>query len=153
MRLTKNFTLEEFLVSQTAAWRGIDMTPPPEVIENLRWLCEGCMQPLRDDVGVTIFISSGYRPYELNRLIGGSATSAHMTGNACDFVVAGMTPYEVAKRCEALDLPYDQLIHEFGRWVHLGVSDTLRHETLTAYKDPKGMTRYSVGINPIEVAA
>ncbi len=59
MRLSKNFTLEEFLLSQTATRRGIDMTPSPEVIENLQRLVTGVMQPLRDEVNAGIFISSG----------------------------------------------------------------------------------------------
>jgi len=147
--LSKNFTLEEFLVSQTAERHGIDMTPPVHVIDNLRLLVGGVMQPLRDDLGRPIFISSGYRPYDLNRMIGGSETSEHVNGNACDFVVLGMTPYETAKRMQALQLPYDQLIHEFGRWVHVGVRDTLRHQDLTAYRD-HGQTRYVAGISRIE---
>jgi len=149
MKLTKNFTIEEFLVSQTAERYGIDMTPPPHVVENLRRLCEACMQPLRDDVKAPIFVSSGYRPYELNRKIGGSTTSAHMIGNACDFVVTGMKPLDVARRCALLNLPFDQVIHEFGRWVHLGVGDNLRGEELTAYRD-KGQARYVHGLHPIE---
>ncbi len=147
MKLSPNFSLDEFLVSQTAERHGIDMTPPGEVIDNLRRLCEGCLQPIRDALG-PVYISSGYRPQELNQLIGGSLTSRHMSGDAADFRVAGMTPYEVCKRVEDMELPYDQLINEFDRWVHLGVADVLRGEELTAYRD--GKTKYAFGIHRIE---
>ena len=145
MRLSKNFSLEEFLVSQTATRHGIDMTPPEEVITNLQRLVTGCLQPLRDEVGVGIYISSGFRPLELNNKIGGSLTSQHMQGNAADLKVSGQTPFDTCELIVAMNLPFDQVIHEFGRWVHLGVDDVLRGEKLTAYKE-NGRTRYVTGI-------
>jgi zinc D-Ala-D-Ala carboxypeptidase len=148
MRLSKNFTLEEFLVSQTAERHGIDMTPPQKVIDNLGRLVEGCLQPLRDEVGTGIFISSGFRPLEVNTLIGGSLTSAHMRGDASDLKVSRQTPFDTCELIVAMRLPFDQVIHEFGRWVHLGVAEMLRGEKLTAYRKD-GKTRYSEGILPM----
>lgn len=149
MRLSKNFQLSEFLISQTAERNGIDMTPSEEVIENLQRLVHGCLQPLRDDVLSSIFISSGYRPLELNTLIGGSATSEHINGNAVDFTVVRQKPFDTCELIVAMDLPFDQVIHEFGRWVHLGVRDILRAQQLTAYRK-HGKTRYATGIQKIE---
>ncbi len=148
MRLSKNFTLDEFTRSQTAERYGIDMHPPELIVDNLRRLVTGCLQPLRDEAG-PIYISSGFRPLELNTRIGGSKTSAHVKGNAADFVVSGMTPYDTAKLIVEMALPYDQVIHEFGRWVHLGVADILRGEELTAYRKG-GKTRYTNGIVRME---
>ena len=149
MRLSTNFTLEEFLVSQTAARHGIDMTPSDFVQHNLQELVDTCLQPLRDEVGAGINISSGFRPLELNGRIGGSKTSAHITGEAADFTVTGLTPYETAKLIHEMDLPYDQVIHEFGKWVHMGIADILRSEELTAYRD-EGKTVYIYGIARME---
>lgn len=149
MRLSKNFTLEEFLISETAERNDIDMTPSPEIIENLRALVHGCMQPLRDEVNAPIAISSGYRPLELNTKIGGSKTSAHIKGNACDFNIARMTPFQTAELIVSMALPYDQVIHEFARWVHLGVADILRSQDLTAHRKD-GKTRYVPGILKME---
>lgn len=149
MRLSKNFTLDEFLVSQTAERNSIDMTPPPEVIENLQRLVDGCLQPLRDDLASPMFISSGYRPLQLNTMIGGSSSSEHINGNACDFTVVRQKPFDTCELIVALVLPFDQVIHEFGRWVHLGVRDILRGEQLTAYKKD-GKTRYVNGILRME---
>lgn len=148
MKLSNNFTLEEFLVSQTAARHSIDMTPPDFVIDNLQRLVDDCLQPLRDQTG-PIFISSGFRPPDLNKKIGGSRTSAHMYGNACDFKVMGQTPFETCNAIIDLGLPFDQLIQEFGRWVHIGSGDILRQEKLTAYKKD-GKTKYSHGILRME---
>jgi hypothetical protein len=148
MRLSKNFSLHEFLVSQTAERFDIDMTPPEKVVENIRKLVTACLQPLREEAG-PIYISSGYRPLELNTRIGGSKTSAHVKGNAVDFSVTNMTPFQVCELVVAMELPIDQVIHEFGRWTHMGVADVLRGEQLTAYRKD-GKVRYKHGIIRME---
>ena len=148
MRLSKNFSLHEFTRSQTAERFGIDMTPSDEVIENIQRLVTGCLQPLRDEGG-PINISSGFRPLELNTRIGGSKTSAHIDGDAADFTVTKMTPFEVCELVVAMELPFDQIIHEFGRWSHLGVADVLRAEQLTAYRK-NGRVLYRHGIIRME---
>lgn len=151
MRLTENFSLEEFLVSQTAARHDINMDPPIEVIDNLRRLCVDILQPLRDTTGRPISVSSGYRPPQLNELIGGSTTSAHPFGRAADFKVHGITPLEAAQIIRDMELPYDQVIHEFGKWVHVGISpeeDNARLQELTAYRKD-GRTRYDLGLRAV----
>lgn len=149
MQLSTNFSLDEFLVSQTATRHGIDMMPSSLVLHNLQVLVSTCLQPLRDEVGKGIFISSGFRPLELNTRIGGSKTSAHVQGGAADLKVTGQSPYDTCKLIVKMELPFDQVIHEFGRWVHLGIADVLRAEQLTAYKK-EGKTRYVFGIKRIE---
>jgi zinc D-Ala-D-Ala carboxypeptidase len=149
MNLSENFTLDEMTLSQTAARHGIDNVPPPHIIRNLELLCVSCMQPLREEVSRPIFVSSGFRSPDLNSLIGGSKTSAHQQGNACDFRVSGLSPYDTCLLIVEMGLPFDQVIHEFGKWVHLGVGDILRGEELTAYR-AKGKTKYSFGIKTME---
>lgn len=148
MKLSKNFTLEEFLVSQTAARHGIDMTPPEDVLENLQTLVTTCLQPLRESLGSSIQVTSGYRPPVLNMLIKGSSTSAHMHGRASDLRATGYTPLEVCQRVIDLGLPFDQIIHEFGSWSHLGIAEDPRAEALTAYRY-RGKTNYAWGVVPI----
>ncbi len=149
MRLSNNFTLDEFLVSRTAELKDIDMTPSEAVIANLQRLVDKCLQPLRDEVNATIYISSGFRPLALNHAIGGSATSEHVNGNASDFKVAGQTPYDTCKLIVLMELPFDQVIHEFGKWVHLGLRDILRSQQLTAYRKD-GKRKYIPGILRME---
>ena len=151
MKLTDNFYLYEFLRSQTAARHNITMDPPIEVIDNLRRLCVDVLQPLRDTIGLSITVSSGYRPPKLNGLIGGSTNSAHMDGRAADIIVNGETPLEVAQTIRDMELPYDQVIHEFGQWVHVGIpreEDNARLQELTAYKQG-GRTRYDLGLRSV----
>lgn len=76
--------------------------------------------PLREHVKRQIHITSGFRSEEVNRKVGGSETSRHMTGEAVDFKVDGMTPEAVAATIVKLGLPFDQLIW-YGSWVHVGI--------------------------------
>lgn len=153
--LSRNFYLDEFTRSQTAARHGIDMTVAPgsEVYRNLKLLAELALQPARDALG-PIFISSGYRPVALNRAIGGSSTSAHVHGLAADIAVSGHSPLEVARWFESSGIAFDQVIHEFGRWVHVGIvpeGQVPRQQLLTAAK-VKGRTAYLYGIHSMDEA-
>ena len=89
MKLSKYFTLEEFIRSNTADRMGIDNVPKDEeVIKNLRNLCLEVLQPLRDYVGAPVHINSGYRCPELNEAVGGVKNSQHCRGEACDIRIA-----------------------------------------------------------------
>lgn len=46
MQLSEHFERAELLVSETAARRGIANEPTPEIIENLRRLCQSVLEPL-----------------------------------------------------------------------------------------------------------
>lgn len=148
-KLSRNFYLHEFTRSQTAARRGIsnDFGLGTQVHNNLERLCSDVLQPLRDALGAT-HITSGYRSPELNTAIGGSKRSQHCFGCAADIVVNGCTPYEVCEWLAESNLPYDQLIHEFGQWAHISIAapgDMPRKQTLTAYRKA-GKTQYTYGI-------
>ena len=89
MKITKNFELAEFLKSPTAEKLKIDNTPRNEYINNIIKLVENIMQPIRDEIGQPIIITSGFRCNILNTAIGGVKTSQHLTGDACDFKIKG----------------------------------------------------------------
>jgi hypothetical protein len=119
--LTPHFTLEELCASEFAARNGIDNTPSPEIVANLVRLAR-MLEKVRALLKKPIHISSGYRSPELNARIGGSTKSAHMDGRAADFICPGFgTPYVVAKKIATVGLGFDQMIHEYGRWVHIAV--------------------------------
>ena len=126
------------------------MDPDSNIIKNLQWLVDSCLQPLRERLGKPIRITSGYRPPRLNTMIGGSKTSAHRFGRAADIVVPGMAPYYVMSEFIDLALEYDQVIHEFGKWVHIGIAKRPRHQKLTAYYDRYGKIQYVHGLHEID---
>lgn len=63
MKLTNNFTLEELTQSPIATEHGImeQFSPTNEVIDNLKLLCEKILQPVREELGFPLTITSGYR--------------------------------------------------------------------------------------------
>ena len=151
MKLSKNFTLEEFTKSQTATRLDIDNTPQGEHLEAAKLLFENVVQPVRDTFGPTI-INSGYRGPELNAAVGGSAKSQHCKGEAVDIECPGTANYDVAKWIEDT-LDFDQLILEFytpgvpdSGWVHVSYkAEGNRKSVLTAMKE-NGKTVYKPGL-------
>ncbi len=119
MQLSKNFTLAEMIVSQTAARRGLNNKPGQREITHLRHLCATVLQPLRDNLGRPIMVTSGYRSPAVNAAVGGSATSDHCHGLAADIHVPGMNIRQLMQRVHTLKLPVDQVIDEFGSWLHV----------------------------------
>ena len=147
VRLSENFTLQEFTKSQTAIRKGLDNTPAEAHIENAKELFANVVQKVRDNFGVTI-INSGYRGPDLNYAIGGSNTSQHTRGQAVDIECPGTPNYDVANWIEE-NLDFDQLILEFytpgipdSGWVHVSYkTEDNRKSVLTAMKE-NGKTIY-----------
>jgi uncharacterized protein YcbK (DUF882 family) len=125
MKLTQHFTLEEMIKSQTGARKGIDNTPGPEVIENLKHLCENVLEKIRANFARPITINSGYRGPALNKAIGGAKNSQHLTGQAADIEIAGIDNKTLFNWIKD-NLQFDQLILEYYKedvpnsgWVHV----------------------------------
>ncbi|MFH1429110.1 MAG: D-Ala-D-Ala carboxypeptidase family metallohydrolase [Candidatus Margulisiibacteriota bacterium] len=144
MKITEHFTWEELTCSDTAVRKGIDNNPGEQEKENIEWLCKKILEPVRFHKGPVI-ITSGYRSPKVNSLIGGSATSQHCFGQAADIVVPAMTIEELFQWIiNDTQLPFDQCIQEYGRWVHLSYSrDRQRKQALRAVLEG-GKTRYVV---------
>ena len=131
MQLSKNLELAEVIRSSTAKRNGISNMPTPEHIENFKKLAENIFQPIREHFGRPIFLSSGYRSAELNKLTkGASTTSQHCTGEAIDIDMDGteITNKQVFDYIKE-HLSFDQLIWEFGTesnpdWVHVSYEST-----------------------------
>jgi hypothetical protein len=151
VRLSQNFTIQEYIKSQTALRQGIDNTPTEEHMGNATALFRNVVQKVRDKFGVTV-INSGYRGEALNKAVGGSSTSQHCKGEAVDIECPGTPNYDVAKWIED-NLDFDQLILEFytpgvpdSGWVHVSYkSEGNRKSVLTAMKE-NGKTVYKPGL-------
>ena len=147
MNLSRNFTLQELIKSDTAIRKGINNNPNAEQIEKLKALCENILQPVRDHFG-TVKITSGYRSPELCAAIGSSVNSQHAKAEAADFEVIGTDNAELADWIYK-NLNFDQLILEFytpgepnSGWIHCSYTpDQPRKQFLWAYKS-EGKTKY-----------
>lgn len=122
MRLTPHFELWEFEVSQTAARKGLNNSVPPELIPNVTRLAL-FLEHIRILLKAPIVISSGYRSPLVNKAVKGDKKSQHMQGLAADFRVPGYTVKEVCEIISESRLQYDQLINEFGAWIHISIPE------------------------------
>lgn len=136
MRLSKNFTLEEFEASPTATRLHIDnKVYDPSVLANIRNLVEHLLQPLRDRWGKALVINSGYRCYILNRAVGGVVTSQHLRGQASD--IKASNPYAFAKFVKDSGLKFDQMIL-YPTFVHLSFDKNCNRMNILYNKSYKG---------------
>ena len=123
-RISKNFTLDELTASATAKQQHIINAPGIEEVCNLCALVHHVLQPLRDAMGESIKIGSGYRCPQLNKAVGGVSNSQHVNGEAADLCIDGDMKkgkrwFEwIKSHCD-----FDQLIMEHNSkgtyWVHV----------------------------------
>jgi len=152
MKLSANFTLQEFTKSQTALRLGIDNEPEGEHLGAAIALFENVVQPVRENFGPTV-INSGYRGPALNEAVGGSAKSQHCKGQAADIECPGVPNADIAQWIVD-NLDFDQVILEFytpgipdSGWVHVSyrADGENRKSILTAMKED-GKTVYKTGL-------
>ena len=147
MQLSRNFSLQELIKSDTAIRKGIDNNPNSDQIEKLKLLCENILQPVRDHFG-RVKITSGYRSPELCQAIGSSVNSQHAKAEAADFECVGVDNAELADWINR-ELSYDQLIVEYytpgepnSGWIHCSwIAEQPRASFLWAYRF-EGKTKY-----------
>lgn len=114
-----NFTISELVKSDTADKHGISNTPDINSLDNLLDLIYYTLQPLRDKLGKPIVVTSGFRSVKVNQLVGGVSNSQHLYGQACDFVVNGMTPAQVVEFVKKSGVEFDQCLNEYNQWTHI----------------------------------
>lgn len=128
----KYFTIKELVKSSTAEAKGIDNTPTQEVERNLTALVDNVLAPLRAIYGKPITVNSGYRCPELNKAVGGSATSDHVKGFAADITAGSKEENERLFNIIKHNFHFSQLIDEKNfSWVHVSYnSNNLKNQTL-----------------------
>lgn len=150
VKLSENLTVGEVIKSDTAIKKGIDNTPNRKEFDNLKLVAENVFQPTRDHFGVPIAVTSGFRCYTLNTIIGGAKSSDHITGNALDLdadVYGKITNADIFHYIKD-NLDFKQLIWEFGddkepAWVHVSYQEGLnKKEVLVAKKNDRNRTYY-----------
>ena len=116
----KHFTMGELCASSTADAHNIRNTPPLQEAGNLKALAENVLDPLREWYGKPIYVNSGYRSPQLNRMVGGAPTSQHMKGEAVDITAGSKAENKKLFDYIKSNLPFDQVIDEKDfSWVHV----------------------------------
>lgn len=137
----KYFTFAEFERSDTARRRKIDNTIPEDIKPNIVALVDNVLDPLRTMWGKPLIVTSGYRCPALNKAVGGSKTSQHMSGQAAD-IDAGTRADNKALFNLLINskLPFDQLIFEEGDidegpdWLHVSYKSVGRNRRQILYQ-------------------
>jgi zinc D-Ala-D-Ala carboxypeptidase len=142
--ISKHITYAEATKSATALKFGIDNNPNAEQLENMEYLAEKVLEPLREGLGNRpINHSCFFRCDAVNKLTpGASKTSQHPHGEADDIdndgVTGGPTNLEIFHYIRE-HLEFDQLIAEHPKdgkpsWVHVSIKrkGTNRKEILVA---------------------
>ena len=154
MRLSQNFTLEEFTRSETAMKYGFkeQYAPPREVIDNLVLLATNIAEPIRRQFG-SFAPTCAYRCERVNTAVKGERKSEHLLGKAMDetFIKGGQN---ISR--EVFDwlvyksgLKWSKLILEFPdkngvpRWLHIGYDTlNLNNQVMVAEKNAFGQKKY-----------
>lgn len=131
----KHFKFIELVRSSKADEFNIDNWPKDaDIMDNIIFTME-CLDKIREEYGLPLSVSSGYRCKELNNKLNGSKTSQHMKGQATDINLGSVEKNRAFFNwCQdnINDLPIDQLIDESKySWVHISFTkENQRHQVL-----------------------
>ena len=115
MKISRNFSTEDFSASETAKKYGIvNQITTTEQRDAIFALVRKVLQPLRDLYQKPMKVNSGFRTPELNARVGGVATSQHCKGEAADIETGNHTESyrlaRLAKTTPAIFKEIDQMI-------------------------------------------
>jgi hypothetical protein len=154
---SRYLSYEEAVKSKTAIRLGIDNTPTPEHLANMKYVAREIFDKVREFVKGPLHASSFYRSQALNDMVPGSSkTSQHMKGEAIDIdcdTFGNGTNLKVFFFIKD-NLIFDELIGEYPdalgnfAWVHVSKSKTgNRGRVLVKLKGPYiNFENYQVGM-------
>ena len=141
MNLSEHFSLDEATYSETAIRLNINNQPDERQLANMTTAAQK-MEEVRNVTGA-LRVNSWLRLPDVNMAVGGSKVSSHMDGWAIDCSSSAHTPYALCQLVIKAGIKFDQMIHEYGRWMHISFAPEMRQQALTIYK-PEG--KYKPGI-------
>ena len=136
----KYFSIKELTYSATAEKLNINNTTTSTEVKNNLLELISILDGIREGWTAisrtkgwgsgAIIVNSGYRCDALNKVIGGSKTSAHSIGAAADIEPKNQRNKEFYEYCKKYlkDKPFDQLINEkpdngIPSWIHIGMKN------------------------------
>ena len=141
MQLSEHFSLDEATYSETAIRLHIDNQPNEQQLENMKVAAKH-LEEVRNATGA-LRVNSWLRLPDVNVAVGGSKVSSHMDGWAIDCSSNSHNPYVLCQLVKKAGIKFDQMIHEYGRWMHISFAPEMRQQELTIFK-PEG--KYKIGI-------
>lgn len=133
-RLSEHFTVGEMINSQTAIRQRILMqyVSQAEILGNMKLLANNVLQPVRNQFRDSMFITSGYRCFQLNQAVGGAQNSLHLKGLAADIMVN-------SGRARLIDILKNMDLHEliiYPNFVHVSWKELWRENKYIVKNNP-----------------
>lgn len=121
LQLSEHFKLGEFIQSRTACSQNIlaQFVYHADIVDNIRYLHDKLLLPLRQAIGAPITINSGYRCRALNMAVGGASNSLHLWGLAAD-IVAGDRQSLLIETARLFKF-HELIIHK--TYIHLSIKE------------------------------
>lgn len=94
LAIAPNFQLDEYMRAEKGQW-GVLQTHTLDKF-----------QAIRDDIGTSLIITSGYRNPDYNAGVGGVEYSRHQWGDAADLDASGFSVEDLGDVCAAFDASY-----------------------------------------------
>ena len=128
-KLSKNFSSEELRVSKDHPKLAGNIILKIEKVLSAQVLAVSCLQPTRDKFG-KITVLSWIRDEELNKAVGGSDDSDHLTGCAADIYPVNFDVDHVFKWLVLeSNLPFRQVIYyPEQKFIHISCNHPLKDE-------------------------
>lgn len=133
-KLSENFTVGEMINSQTAIRQKVLMqyVSQTEILGNMKLLANNVLQPARNQFKDSLFITSGYRCFQLNQAVGGAQNSLHLKGLAADIMVN-------SGRARLIDILKNMDLHEliiYPNFVHVSWKELWRENKYIVKNNP-----------------
>lgn len=130
-KLSEHFSWEEAIKSDKAVELGFANLPDAKTSGNI-YIAASKLEEIRKEVG-PILINSWYRSQEVNKAIGGVTQSAHCSGYAIDCRSTVLSPLLLCKKVASMGIEFDQIIHEYGKWMHISFDPRNRGQLMTKF--------------------
>lgn len=129
LKLSENFKLSEFACA--------DKSDTVLVSDGL----VAILQNVRDHFGKPVVITSAYRTASHNKKVGGTSGSRHLTGEAADFVINGVSPAKIGYYLEKLGASGIG-IYVSGGFVHVDVRSSGKWRGLVFSSKEENLSKY-----------
>lgn len=126
MKLTEHFTLEELTRTDNKEFKELNAEQGKKGLYELSKLAMFAEQ-VRSIINCPMIITSGYRCPELNKAIGGSATSQHVKFEAIDFIPTNISALNAFCSIALSNFTFGQLILEkrgLGYTLHISMGNS-----------------------------
>ena len=120
--ISKHITKEEATYSESAVKNKVSNVPNEVQLEAMQHVAVNLFEPLREWYGKPIKINSFFRSLEVNKLVGGAATSQHCKGEAIDISAGSKEENKKLFDYVCKNLNFDQCINEYNfTWIHISL--------------------------------